>query len=79
MQITIDTSKDSTEDIRKAIKLLTELIGESGSYGSSVDSQENTAAFNSMFGGEPISNSENSVETKEDVEEEIPKVQIVGY
>jgi len=35
MIITIDTSRDSVEEIRKAVKMLMALLGESSSIGSS--------------------------------------------
>jgi len=54
MQIVIDTSKDSHEEIRKVIRMLSELVGERVYTNSpSIDapeSEETTSAFNSMFG-----------------------------
>jgi len=51
MQITIDTNKDSTEDIKKLIKMLSALVGEEASQPASNVSNESAVAFTSMFGG----------------------------
>jgi len=56
MQIVIDTSKDSHEEIKKVIRMLSELVGETVYTNSpavdapSPESEETTSAFNSMFG-----------------------------
>jgi hypothetical protein len=55
MQITIDTTVDSPEDIRKLIKLLSALIGESNSPSSEPSSPESLAK---MFGSTEPSQSE---------------------
>jgi len=87
MQIVIDTSKDSHEEIRKVIRMLSELVGETVYTNSpSIDapeSEETTSAFNSMFGdmGGAAPASDSVVTPDEDEEEEKPSdsVELMEY
>ena len=56
MKITIDTSHDSKEDIKKAIQLLESLSGAEVKVNSDFDSPNDsgTDAFASMFGSAPV-------------------------
>lgn len=78
MKITVDTKEDSHEDIRKAIKILQNLIGDSQEIftnqpsSESVGSQQSTAsAFNNIFGDASDSSQSKAApsETPEQTEE----------
>lgn len=64
MIITIDTSKDSKEDIRKAISFLSSLHGDgSVSVDNSEVSESATNAFASMFGSSDSSQTDETQES----------------
>ena len=62
MIITIDTSKDSHQDIRKLIKFLQHHVGESNTYNNSLENNDiptPSAGVFDMFGDNSSSPSEN--------------------
>jgi hypothetical protein len=82
MKITIDTKIDSPDDIRKVVALLSNLVGarhtNKGNIFSDYREEEATAspvattnAFANMFNEQPVTN---SVQEKEEVVEDIPKI-----
>jgi hypothetical protein len=87
MKISIDTKEDSPEEIKKAIRMLSSLVGEKvntnqgnvfedSSTGLGDTSESGGSAFGNMFGDDAINNQPN-----EDTLEEEPaeKIQIVEY
>lgn len=76
MQLTIDTQKDSHNEIRKAIRLLMSLVGEKDVYTNEVpkadsafgsDSNPSTGAFVDLFNSAPKEgDSEKKSDSKED-------------
>lgn len=73
MQIVIDTSKDSHEEIRKVIKLLSDLVEDPVYTNAPPEPPESSSAFNAMFGDSaPAPPAE--PEKKDDVE-----VQVIEY
>lgn len=57
MKITIDTKEDSPEEIRKLIRMLSALIGESSGYGEKAPPATGEGLFD-MFGDPAASTSE---------------------
>lgn len=77
VQITIDTSRDSKEEIRHAIKFLQESIGEitKESSSDSITNEEVNDMF-SMFGNNEEQNNEDKPEK---IEESDSVIEIVEY
>ena len=77
IKITIDTKEDSFEDIKKAIKMLSSLVGQSPPESRNVFESESMPAGH-IFGGILDSNETKSPEPieekKKEAEEEIPPV-----
>lgn len=63
VQITVDTSRDSKEEIKRAIKFLQESIGFE-EKSNSITNEEVNDMF-SMFGNESSNNSEEKIEPTE--------------
>ncbi|MBS3098491.1 hypothetical protein J4209_06900 [Candidatus Woesearchaeota archaeon] len=94
MKITIDTKEDSHEDIRKVIRMLQHLVGESSytnrgnifgdSSSSLTESSPGSSSgsggnvFGNLFGGTP-STSETNEETKQTPDEDDEIPEIVPY
>ena len=75
MKITIDTKEDSHDDLRKVIRMLQHMVGESNdgailSNSSSGPSEESTGAFFNMFGDSPSSPSIDEDSSDDDDQEE---------
>ena len=80
MEIRIDTTKDSKEDIRKAIKLLRSLISEEGYEEETLQQQSYDAApgtFNLFDDDDEPQNKEEDTGGEE--EKKPPKVEIIEY
>ena len=86
MKISIDTKEDSTEEIKKAIRMLYSLVqeretytnqgnifGSPGPMSTPSSSEETGSVFGNLFGD----SSSQTTETKEPEKEEIP--QIIPY
>ncbi len=82
MKISIDTKEDTHEDIRKVIKMLQHLVGESSYsntpniFDDSVPSETPTAtnAFINMFGDTAKEPKEEPMEGPKEEKEDIPQV-----
>ncbi len=84
MKITIDTKEDTHEEIRKVIRMLQQLVGESSytnrnlfgeTQHSLQESQESTNVFASLFGNQIDESQNKETEDKEeDKSEDIPEV-----
>ncbi len=86
MKITIDTKEDSHEEIRRAIKMLSSLVGERETFsnqpnifdsdppclGDDIPSDSGGNAFSNMFGAEPITP---SIEDNENTSDDEVKVE----
>ena len=89
MIITIDTSKDSHQDIRKLIKFLQHHVGESNIYNNSLENKDipiPSAGVFDMFGDNPSTPSDsilsdaNSLLNKEDEQKEVDDdVELMSY
>ena len=73
MKITIDTKEDSHEEIKKAIRMLSSLIGEKEIFSNTpqIDEQKTGDAFSAMFGQQ---NQEPDKEDNKPVLDEIPRI-----
>jgi len=88
MQLTIDTSKDSKEDIRNVIKMLQAYVGDSltghDSQNSdfSIPNSDSSSGMFSIFGGDSNDDEDKNSEPQmyeEKKEPDSQKVQIVEY
>ena len=94
MKLTIDTKEDSHEDIRKVIKMLQHLVGDSpvtnqpdifddpNSFGIGSSEPETSASSGNVFGNmfdTPQTNQEESFESKESSEDEEDTPEIMPY
>ncbi len=80
MEIKIDTTKDSREDIKKAIKLLRSLISED--YEETEEQKEYSdpepGTFN-LFGDAPTGNDGEDDKKDDEEPEKQPRVEVVEY
>lgn len=76
MKIEIDTSKDSHEDIKKAIRMLKSMVGDysKSNYSSEETPEPTPGAFN-MFNDD----SPSTYNDDEEPEEKKPKVEVIEY
>ncbi|MBN2142306.1 hypothetical protein JW711_03160 [Candidatus Woesearchaeota archaeon] len=94
MELKIDTKKDSDDDIRKAIRMLQQIVGDSPSYGSDTGSASlgassgafdvsgsATDAMAGLFGDDSsgLGGTSDSSESSSDSEDDEPKVEIIPY
>ena len=79
MKITIDTKEDSPEDIKKAIQLLQHLIGEKNNDVFSVNSNESSNAFQSIFSEQKADETPQTAEQVSELANKKEKIQIIPY
>ena len=81
MQITIDTDKESKEDLKKLISFLKNIVGDHSSYSSSDDSNSfdlpSTGGMMGMFGDDSSSSTYDSSEPEDDEKkDDIPRIEV---